>query len=362
MTKEIVISVLNKPSIVLLSVQGMSMLGILLAGLLQNIPFLQLSSSWVLSLASLQFLIIAPEIVSFNLLIERQKKDVIIKLFSNIFFKNLMLQFLFSIFTFLVMKEVGSQNFQTSNLIVISTVFAAQLSLMINPILINIDKIKLMYSDGLVNFFMPMLLLFEQMELLTLLLILIIIIKISFVKNQQKKSDVPALTKNLLNIISLKSTAMVRSMFPMFVIAAWDKSVLISDALLFLVPILLRVFSALSGLAHNIFSIERLQSMTTVTFGKSDRPIFLLMVCTHIAISLLPIEVSLLFAILLIEFRHIFYANKYLTFYFTNKWIVNFLIALGWSLALYQNTIFLFCYFFIVDIIFIFIKRNRVEE
>ena len=120
------ISFLNKPSIVLLSVQGMSMLGILLAGLLQNIPFLQLSSSWVLSLAGLQFLIIAPEIVSFNLLIERQKKDVIIKLFSNVFIKNLLLQFLFSIVAFLVMIKLDSLNFQASNLMIISTVFTAR--------------------------------------------------------------------------------------------------------------------------------------------------------------------------------------------------------------------------------------------
>ena len=340
----------------------MSMLGILFAGLLQNITFLQLSSAWVLSLAGLQFLIVAPDIISFNILIERQKKDIIIELFSRTFLQNLIYQYILTIIIFYVMGVINGVEFQSHYFVVVTTVLFAQFSLMINPLLINSNKIKFLYLDGVTNFFMPILLLFGQMQILTSLIVISALIKITYVKNQPKKEDAPSVIKNLPNILSLKSTAIVRSMFPIVVIAAWDKSNIISDTFIFLIPIILRIFTALSGLAHNIFSIERLQSMTTVTFGKSDRPIFLLMVCIHIAISLLPIEVSLLFAILLIEFRHIIYANKYLTFYFTNKWGANFLIALGWSLALYQNTIFLFCYFFIVDIIFIFIKRNRVEE
>lgn len=321
-------------SLLLVTVQISSFLGILIAGALNNVGFGKQSSGWVITHVSIYFIATAFDLICDHLAIFRANNHGHTPSFrSRGILTALSVQcgiFLSASVGFFLINR-----FLDFDIYTIVAVPLLGISLIINSLFFQRGYRYVLIIDGFVNLFAPICIMAGQMQILTALFGIAVAVKVlSFnrISKEKEFGEFPSILLNIKHVISIKSFGIARGSFPVYLLAALKSSGIVDDSQFYIAGVLIRIISAFSALVGNIFSIrylERPEGMTALSFPIRIYYLYAISAAAVLSSStLFPPIYTIALAFVALEIRYIIYAAHFRKAFLVTRTTFLFLSAL----------------------------------
>lgn len=304
----------------LLVVQGASFLGIALCGYSAKI-YQPDYPNWALIQTIVLFLATSLDFISSHISVARSKLQIIgfknRQFVSEFFAQTLFLVSLSSLY--LYFDNVGVDLLTVCYLSVIATTLF--ISQFLNVLLLSHGMRHGYYIDGLINFITPFAICFGYFITLIAILTFLSSLKAYLVIKQDAFNPWISMKKSIVKVCELKLFAIVRSYFPVFLIATLSTNNYVSVDYLFIVVLAVRIVTASSAFLGNYYGIRFVQNPGFDIVNKSKQVNIYLMVCVPIFFIcyLIATDYLLILSFLMLEIRFIIFAKDYYVSLYTAR-------------------------------------------